>query len=319
MPLASRFRVEPADYRTDLEALRAVREPVFVAEQQVPIEEEWDALDPHCHHVIARDEAGRPIGTGRLTPEHKIGRMAVLAEWRGQGVGDALLVALIDEARRRGWPTVSLNAQVQAAGFYARHGFAPYGEEFMEAGIRHQAMRRALEPVEGPARPGPDRPALEPLHEVEDLAGGVAALRALIPLARRELVVVTRELDPPLLGHPDVLEALRRFATSVRGAEVRIVLLAPAAAQAAHHPLLGLAQRLSSVFQIRTPLETHDQHLASAWVASDRGGVYYRPIGSRVEGEASACHPPRARQLMAEFEPVWERSRPASELRALGI
>ena len=85
---ARNFHVEAIDYATGLAELRAVRETVFVHEQRVPLEEEWDALDPLCRHVIARDEAGSPIGTGRLTPERRIGRMAVLAGWRGQGIGD---------------------------------------------------------------------------------------------------------------------------------------------------------------------------------------------------------------------------------------
>ena len=112
--LSPDFRVEPADYTADFKDLRAVREPVFVVEQNVPLELEWDDLDPLCHHVIARDAQHRPIGTGRLTPEHKIGRLAVLREWRGKGVGDALLGALIDQARRFAWPEVSLHAQVDA-------------------------------------------------------------------------------------------------------------------------------------------------------------------------------------------------------------
>ena len=92
------FRVDPVEYVHALPELRAVRETVFVEEQKVPIEDEWDALDPECVHVIARALDGRAIGTGRLTPEHKIGRMAVLPEWRGKGVGDAMLLALVEEA-----------------------------------------------------------------------------------------------------------------------------------------------------------------------------------------------------------------------------
>ncbi len=137
--IESDFRVEPADYQVDLQDLRLVRETVFVLEQKVPIEEEWDELDPRCRHVLARDKHNRPIGTGRLTPEHKIGRMAVLPEWRGKGVGDAMLLALMDQARVQGWTEVRLNAQVSAERFYLRHGFEAYGERFMEAGIEHQA------------------------------------------------------------------------------------------------------------------------------------------------------------------------------------
>jgi predicted GNAT family N-acyltransferase len=64
----SGFRVEPADYVVDFQDLRSVREPVFVVEQNVPLDLEWDELDPKCRHVIARDDQHRPIGTGRLTP-----------------------------------------------------------------------------------------------------------------------------------------------------------------------------------------------------------------------------------------------------------
>ena len=129
-PIEAGFRVEPADYAADFKDLRAVREPVFVQEQQVPLEEEWDDLDPQCVHVIARDDAHHPIGTGRLTPKHKIGRMAVLREWRGKGVGEALLLALIERAREAGLREVSLNAQVGALGFYQKFGFVPFGERF---------------------------------------------------------------------------------------------------------------------------------------------------------------------------------------------
>ncbi len=70
MPLSVEFHVEPADYTTDFQDLRSVRETVFVVEQQVPLKLEWDELDPRCHHMLARDREHRPIGTGRLTPEH---------------------------------------------------------------------------------------------------------------------------------------------------------------------------------------------------------------------------------------------------------
>ncbi len=116
------FHLEIASYERDLPDLRAVRETVFVAEQQVPIEEEWDELDPASVHVIARDGDGRPIGTGRLTPERKIGRMAVLREWRGRGVGDALLRTLLEHARARHWPEVVLNAQVDLVRLQLREG-----------------------------------------------------------------------------------------------------------------------------------------------------------------------------------------------------
>ena len=87
---------------------------------------------------------GTPIGCGRLLPDGHVGRMAVLASWRGRGVGAALLTRLVAAAQARGDARVVLNAQVQAMPFYARFGFAPVGAPFVEAGIPHQAMARAL-------------------------------------------------------------------------------------------------------------------------------------------------------------------------------
>jgi predicted GNAT family N-acyltransferase len=148
---APAYTVVDADYERDLAQLRAVREPVFVHEQQVPIELEWDDLDPLSEHVLAVDDTGIAIGTGRLTPARKIGRMAVLAPWRGHGVGAAMLVRLVARARQLGYGQVDLHAQVDAIGFYARFGFVAYGGRYQEAGIQHQSMRLALT---GPGQTG---------------------------------------------------------------------------------------------------------------------------------------------------------------------
>jgi predicted GNAT family N-acyltransferase len=138
------FLVRRADWNRDREHLRRIREAVFVQEQRVPLELEWDSLDEACLHVLAVDPCGVPIGTGRLLPDGHIGRMAVLASWRRRGVGAALLTELTRMAIEQGFVEVILNAQVQAMGFYARHGFVAEGEEFLDAGIAHVRMRRAL-------------------------------------------------------------------------------------------------------------------------------------------------------------------------------
>jgi predicted GNAT family N-acyltransferase len=138
------FIVRDADFDIDLPHLRTVRDLVFVIEQKVPVELERDAIDGNCHHVLALDMEQNPIGTGRLTPEHTIGRMAVLPKWRGQGVGDALLLRLIAKANALDWPSVSLHAQTSAIGFYLKHGFQVFGPEYEEAGIQHQSMSLQL-------------------------------------------------------------------------------------------------------------------------------------------------------------------------------
>src|SRR5262249_24744379 len=94
-----RFRVRMADWERECEPMRAIRTPVFIVEQQVPQDIEWDDKDPLCVHALAIDADGAPIGTGRLAPDGKIGRMAVLPDWRGRGVGAAILEFLVHSAR----------------------------------------------------------------------------------------------------------------------------------------------------------------------------------------------------------------------------
>jgi len=121
-----------------------VRQEVFVMEQGVPAELEWDEMDALCIHVLALDETGAAIGTGRLLPDGHVGRMAVVRTKRGSGVGSAMLRELMRHAWTRGDKALLLHAQTHAEPFYVRHGFRREGSEFMEAGIPHVAMRIEL-------------------------------------------------------------------------------------------------------------------------------------------------------------------------------
>jgi len=314
----SDFRVEPADYHVDFKDLRAVREPVFVIEQNVPIEEEWDALDPLCHHVIARDFNHKPIGTGRLTPEHKIGRMAVVREWRGKAVGAALLQVLIDKARELGWHEVSLNSQVSAIGFYEKFGFVSYGEEYEEAGIMHKSMKLTLEPFAHANRP-PGKSMAARMLDFDTSSQLLEATLQVIATAKRGLWIYSRDLEHSLYAQPDVVEALKKFGIQSRGGVAQILVQDTMAPRSQPHALLGLAQRLSSVFQFRTPIDPEDLQYPSAFIASDGGAYLFRLLDGRYEGDWSPDLPARNKQLVEHFGRVWERSRPCTEFRALGL
>jgi len=134
-------------WREALPLARQVRESVFIAEQGVPRELEWDEWDEPSEHAVVFDADGSPVGTARLLPNGAIGRMAVLKERRGQGVGRKLLEALLQRARRRKMARVTLHAQTHAAGFYRRFGFSERGGEFLEAGIPHVEMTLDLFPA----------------------------------------------------------------------------------------------------------------------------------------------------------------------------
>ncbi len=146
---ASAFRMNQVslligDWDSVREHAQAVREEVFVIEQGVPIELEWDESDEVSLHAVAYDADGLAIATGRLLPDGHVGRMAVRQSARGSGIGSKVMQALIGEAQRLGYTELLLHAQIQAAGFYAKHQFTAFGEQFMEAGIPHCFMRRVL-------------------------------------------------------------------------------------------------------------------------------------------------------------------------------
>ncbi|MDE2387752.1 MAG: GNAT family N-acetyltransferase [Betaproteobacteria bacterium] len=124
-------------------ALRAIRTAVFIHEQHVPEALEWDEFDVISVHLLACD-AGQPVGTARLLPDGHIGRMAVLKEWRDQGIGSAMLRKLLQEMMRRHQQKAWLNAQTSAVPFYEKFGFRVLGKEFMEAGIPHVKMTLLL-------------------------------------------------------------------------------------------------------------------------------------------------------------------------------
>ncbi|MEQ1582007.1 MAG: GNAT family N-acetyltransferase [Steroidobacteraceae bacterium] len=138
----SSFVVHLADWDTLREHARAVRPAVFVVEQRVPVELEWDEMDAMSWHAVAYDADGAAVGTGRLLPDGHIGRMAVLKSARGAGVGGAILEGLMAKAAELGYRELILNSQTVAMPFYARFGFVPEGDEFMEAGIPHRVMRK---------------------------------------------------------------------------------------------------------------------------------------------------------------------------------
>ena len=134
------FQLIHCSWQDNSDALSSVRHIVFIEEQHVPEELELDELDPVCHHVLITSADNQPIATGRISPDGRIGRMAVLKEFRGQGVGSALLVALLDYAGKKQYVGVHLHAQLAAIPFYEKHRFMVTGEQFMDAGILHRNM-----------------------------------------------------------------------------------------------------------------------------------------------------------------------------------
>ncbi|WP_035572976.1 GNAT family N-acetyltransferase [Halomonas halocynthiae] len=140
---AANIRIIQGDWARLGQQAEQLRRTVFIDEQNVSQEEEWDGLDPDCLHFLAYSDE-RPIGTARLLPDGHIGRVAVLSEQRGNGIGRALMMAAIEAARHQQLKQVELAAQTHALTFYERLGFQAKGSVFLDAGIPHRHMTLSL-------------------------------------------------------------------------------------------------------------------------------------------------------------------------------
>lgn len=331
MPIDETFHVEICDWANapDRRALESVRDTVFVVEQHVPPELERDADDARAIHALARTPGGTPIGAGRLVVDAyearggsvapgRIGRMAVLHEWRGRGVGTALLETLMEQARARGVTRVALHAQHTAIPFYRTRGFAVEGGEFEEAGIMHVTMHRSIAPPEEPPRrPAAVRDAT--LLRADSREQLIDVTRTLLAGTRRSLCLLVRELHPLLLNDTACLVQLRRIAISGNGASIRILVQDLTSALSEGMRLIALAQRLPSVFELRRPVEAADLGYPSAFMCSDTQGYLLRPVESEMTTAGSTYAPGRHAELMGLFEDIWARAEPWPELRTLGI
>ena len=138
------FSVRIVDWSSAEQTLRMIRETVYIMEQGVHEEEEFDGQDAGCVHVLVEDNKDRPIATARMLKSGQVGRMAVLRHWRKKGVGSAMLIKLFVEARIMGLKQLTADAQVRALPFYEKHGFRVVGDEFMDARIPHKKVIKDL-------------------------------------------------------------------------------------------------------------------------------------------------------------------------------
>jgi hypothetical protein len=214
---------------------------------------------------------------------------------------------------------VELNAQTQAVPFYEKYGFATYGDEFVECAIKHFHMRKELTLPSAPERHAPPpRPEIRTVA-IESREQALTEALRLISDARRELCIYSRDLDPALFDNEQALDALKHLAITGRGASIRILVQEPQQPAQRGHRLIALAQRLTSVFAFRTPVQDEDLQYPSAFLLNDTRGFYFRTLGNRYEGEVVNYAPGRHAQLQEYFNQVWERSEASDELRQLAL
>lgn len=316
------YRIKRVTWKESEDELRILREFVFIGEQNVPPELEWDGKDESCVHLLAQDEKGRGIGTARMTPEGQIGRMAVLRAWRNRGVGSDMLTALITIARARQKDRVQLDAQTHAIDFYLRHDFIAQGEIFMDAGIPHQHMTRTLPPMDVHININ-DLPkqVLGETRGYIDLKGLEDNKQAAIHMAsqgQRSLNLFTPNLDPRVFDNDEFIEAVKKVALHSPRSRVNILILDPTEVVSRGHRIVELARRISShVFIHRADSEDH--HHVDTFMIVDDVGIIRRAHNDRFEGLAEFNNPAEARLLLKTFNEAWERSQPEPELRRLHL
>lgn len=301
------LQVRRARWPDDEPILQELRSIVFIAGQGVPVDIEWDGKDSAALHAIAEVD-GAPVGCGRILDEGRIGRLAVLEAYRGQGIGAAVLAELLAIAADRGLPSVYLHAQTDAVAFYERAGFVAHGDPFMEANIQHLEMSLTIdyrdrdEPVSGLAYPKP----------FDQLA--VAQVR----LAGREVRILSPRLDPAVFDGEEFLSAARSFVRRSRQSRIRILVEDARALVQRSHGLLTLTRRLPSSIEMRR-LAEHPDWNGDTQVIRDRDSLLDLPAAA----ESPAFYRPGDRasteQALDRFDELWRAGVEDPEFRALAL
>lgn len=297
-------RVSWAEYEDVLTQLRTA---VFVDEQGVPSDITFDGSDIDALHLLVTLD-DQPVGCGRLMPEGKVTRMAVLADHRGQGIGRRILEELLAIAREKALPEVYLHAQTQATDFYTKSGFVAEGPEFTEAGIPHVRMTRAIEYdgfqqfITGVHYPRPfDRLAVE-----------------LARSASRQICILSPRLDHAAFDNRELSEALSALARRGRQSLIRILVSDARPVVQRGHRLLELARRLPTAVKLQR-LAEHPDWKGQTVVTRDRDGVLYKPGDSDHEGFYEPNSRASTQRHLDLFEDLWRHSAQDIEFRSLSL
>ena len=319
------------------DALQQIRRVVFVEEQNVSQEEEWDGQDEDSRHFLAVTELGQYIGCARLLPTGQIGRMAVLQDQRGTGVGALLLEAAVEDAKSLGFEKVFLHAQSYAENFYRKGGFVPYGPEFLEAGIAHIAMEMKL-PLpfssvlnENSAAVVAARTSEMPLerkHELplpasqpESFTGQqalVQELDLLVGSAKRKLDLLHPTLDHELFERDTFVQLVSDLARSAPGVEIRILIMNSKLIVDRGHKLVELARRLDEKIAIRL-LDERISDETSAFACADQTGYWLQPSWREPQGVRDLNNRVTTTRFVDTFNQAWVKSTTDPQLRLLKL
>jgi predicted GNAT family N-acyltransferase len=309
MTASMTITIKAATWKNDHRALSKVRKKVFIEEQHVPTELEWDDEDDLAWHWLAETETGDAIGTARLLRSHQIGRMAVLPAYRHQGIGRQLLLAALDQAIKNDWFDVYLHAQLQAIDFYAKAGFIAEGPEFMDADIPHRTMRKILQLQR---RIGKDHGKIK----ITDLRDSIEIFAQ---QTHRDLMILSNALDSEFFDSETLANNLSQLARNHRSASIRLLVINSKKLTGQLHKLIALYRRLPTSIQLRVVAEENSELINEGFMVADRSGVLVFALDNNQSAWADFNNRPLANQYTELFERYWQSAQEDPNLRALTL
>ncbi|MDC0662037.1 GNAT family N-acetyltransferase [Marinobacter sp. SS21] len=320
-----KIRIRKYSWQLAPQSLKDIRQKVFIEEQGVPPELEWDDTDEIADHFVAVTAENLPVGVSRMYPSvtdtAHIGRMAVLPSHRGQGIGDHLMRQMLTEAQGH-FQDLYLSAQEHAVAFYQRFGFHVCSLPYDDAGIPHLDMR-CLAPdlilPELDRRPAPMVMGKDhgswPVASEQQL---VQVMDSVANQARQKLWLYDRELEHDLYDRQRFREILSALARRHRLSEIRLLIHDDKPLVKKRHQIVELMKRLPSKIELRTISEDHpfeDQ----PFMIADREAVLFRHEFGKPAGLALLAAGGRAKLMAEAFQRMWDVASPSKEFRQLGI
>jgi len=289
--------VIPVSWQSHGAALTKIRHSVFVEEQNIPADTEFDSEDAEARHLLALDSAGTALGCARLLASGLIGRVAVVSDQRGKGLGKLLIKTTVKLAQDNGITRVFLHAQENALRFYQKLEFVPTGVKFMEAGIPHVSMERALpipfdtagltkSTIVRSETKSVHRDTLARTSELREFANEEAALEQLhqvIASARRSLWVYSPTLDHRLFDGERTVELVSNLARSAQGVQINLLINNSALIVERGHMLIELGRRLEQKMAVRKLPDTVKAD-AQSWLVVDHTGLWVQSEPEDYQG-----------------------------------
>lgn len=301
-------RVTNVTWEKERIVLREIREQVFILEQSVPIELEWDGLDEQCEHFLAYidDEAA---GCARLLNGNKIGRMAVLKKFRKQGVGLKLLECIKRYASQKRITKLSLSAQCHAYEFYQNAGFHACSTPYPDAGITHIDMEcRVLSQYEGLSQ---FKFKLDPqTYYSNDAVATKGYLELMLSQSRHSLIMCVNNLSLDIYKQPEIIHKIKVMAKQNRHFKL-MFLISQYHPSHNDHPLLRLISRLPSFCEVRV----HQEPLQDQMIFDKCANIELHKREAKIcfHNKASIDH------FLVSFNRNWEHAKNATGARRLTL